>query len=1053
MKNNASTTAASSACALPRTLSLIVCAALAVALSVLPPATARAGEMAALVTLDALPAKPLPHKLRRALNGTVPGRTAARVAAGRAPGRASARERGYAARAERARNAALTQIRKNGRAAAAQMERVARLIELLGGRIHTINAPPGNQLAVSIDRALWPRIAALPGVAAVEPYTPPIAMNTWAGGSQIWLDNNRTGQVPNAENRNSAPGAGPDVVVYDQGVAVNHLAFRKRTAGDCSSCPGSGPSRVIHPASRTDFIGSEHGSLIAATIASTDLSSVGTTGMAYGIDQLQDVGGTMNPVRWIMGGTYNGTPGVDDLAEVGNFSAGEYHDTLPYSASGGYPIFDALSEQYGMQWVVSSGNCGVNEPSYTGCSDGPHRVATPASGFNDLAVGGFTAGSPDPATWKVWKNSSGGPTWDGRKKPDLVSSPNGGASAPNPYDADNNGKLDDYEGMGLLPGTSYAAPMVTAGVALLSSVGVAAPIAQRALLINTAQPIQGQTYWTPTSGWGALDLTRAFNERANYAVGEVTGAGANSARFYRITGAAAGDRTTLVWNRRLSTFTGASNPTYRALTNLDLFQLNSAGSATTGTGGVDAADSVDSNTTPSGTQPGTNAPTDNPMPGSGADAEDNVEQVRSTAAGDQLIKVKAMSAINSRSSESFALASARPITAIQTPIPAVSMTLSKSTLGVGQETTLTVTAVNPSNTLPLGTSSLTLSLPAGVTLTSGSATTALGTIAAGESASANLTIKGITGGVKNLTATASGTTYGEPFAGSASRNVTFDNTPPTVGLNAPGQYSTDPAPVVSWSASDDLSDVETFDVDQQLGDGAWTALVAGQFRTSATLTATEGQTVSVRVRARDSIGNVSGYSTATTTIDAVAPAITLGAVTKPSRGLISIPVSVTNAGAPVTAKRYDFSRFASGALWPLVTNSVSFSNTTRDVVSVTLRVEAEDAIGRRVAERRVFNVESKWIAPGLELTRLRAVRGGIIVEGRVDRGYHGRLRAIARRRGWRGTRQVESSTAARNGRFSVRLRAKAGRYRVTVIAPVDAGRYLDATVQGQGRAK
>ena len=123
-----------------------------------------------------------------------------------------------------------------------------------------------------------------------------------------------------------------------------------------------------------------------------------------------------------------------------------------------------------------------------------------------------------------------------------------------------------------------------------------------------------------------------------------------------MTGVANDDRATLVWNRRTNLDNVANpdngqitNPSYYNLTDLDLTQFDPGTLAVTSTGGSDAADTVDTDQTITAA---------NPMPGNGSDGGDNIEQIRSTGTGTQILKVKSLTAVDGATSEPFSIAAA-----------------------------------------------------------------------------------------------------------------------------------------------------------------------------------------------------------------------------------------------------------------------------------------------------------------------------------------------------------------------------------------------------------
>jgi hypothetical protein len=982
----------------------------------------------------------------------------------------TAEEKRFAARVERERTAAMKRLAKQAEPGAVRHAEVIRQITQTGARISE-NQPPSGALVVEATERQLARIRMIAGVDSVGPFEQPIAMAREADGSVTWHTNGFTGQAGNPDLPSSTDGV--DVVVYDNGITTAHKTFNTRLPSDCATCTGTGGSmdpahpaagantRIVSPAGRSNFSGSDHGNTIAAAIGSTNLESPGWyTGLAFGIDRLYDVQGAKNPGLWMMGVRYQGEDGVVDLPEVMNYSQGTYEDTIGYNTD--WDNNDAMIDQLGITEAVAAGNCGVQDAGFTNCGDGPHRVVTPANLFNVLSVGGMNYVSSDPSTWRVWQNSSSGPTWDGRKKPDLIATPTPSGGGPKTYDVDGNGQLDDYGNTGI--GTSYAAPQVAAGAALLASIGVSSPIAQRAILVNTARPIQNQTYWTPTSGWGALDLERAFNERGNWAMSTATGNAegvANTARFFRITGASAGDRTTLTWNRRTTQLIdpqyGPSPVTYKNLTNLDLTQLSpadSSGATITSTGGSDAADTVDANLTASGT-PGNNAQADNPMPGSGLDGGDNIEQVRSTATGTQLLKVKALSAVDGQSSEPFALASQRPITALASPIPNVSLSADVNKLKSGGEAVLTVTSTNPSSDLALTNASVTLNpLPAGVVVV-GASTQSLGTLSSGSPQTVAFTVQGTAEGIKQIRATAAGSAYGETFAGSNELQLTVDDTPPDVNLAQWGTWSTQSAPLASWDAQDALTSVASYDVEKQLAGGAWTRVIdAGTDTELATTGAGEGESVALRVRARDAVGNMSDWSQAQTTIDAVPPAITFGAATTVSKGQVRVPVTITNVGSPIVSKTWRFDPYSGDRPATPLEGAATYRNTGGWAQTATLYVWASDALGRTVQLTGKFGVP-----PGVEDLRIKirsakVKKRKLTLSGTVPADYSGKLKVTITRRGKTGTKKVSRKVAVRGGRWKISTKLKKGSYKVVVAGPRDvSGGYAAASTSKTVRVR
>ena len=920
-------------------------------------------------------------------------------------------ERRAARSIERARNRLLPTLREAAAPDVAASRQVAAIIEAGGGRVHQATPLP-NAITATVPARMLAILAASRLVDSIAPAgRAPHLMNTALDGSQTWHTNGFIGQGGSADGNGS-----PDFAAADAGIRTTHLAFRTRLPGDPANGPATGPTRITSPPGRTNFSGSEHGNTVAATVANTDLTQPVWPyfkGLAYGIDKVYDPYQAKSGWHWLAGIAYRGEPGVADLPEAINYSAGIYEDTTDLDTA--WAFMDEFTASLGITFSIAAGNCGVQGGGYTDCpsgtTQGPHRVGAPAHLYNVIAVGGLDYGTNpyDSAGWVPWANSSPGPTWGGRKKPDLIHDPYGGAGGPSQQND------TDYVNPDL--GTSFAAPAASAGALLLASAGVYTPTAQKAIMINTATPIEGQTYWRPKSGWGALNLDAAFYQRANYADATITGSADNGVRFFRVTGVAAGDRSTLVWNRRTAT-----SSTYYALTDLDLSQHDQATGATTATGGSDAADTVDADQIVS---------SQNPMPGSGADGADNVEQVRSTASGTQILKVKALTPVDGATAEPFSIASAKPLTALETPVPSVTLDVQPSTVGVGQTATVTADVTNVSSDIALTSTQVTLDAPPGVTITNGSATQTLGTLAAGATATAVWQVSGDTAGLKALGATATGTAYGETFTGADGDDLTVEDSPPTLTVSGPGEWSSSPSPGFSWTASD-ASGVASYDVATSVAGAAPTPALDDTTETSATFAAPEGATLTVTVSATDNLGNVSAPVSATTTVDAIAPSITVSPTVSP--GLGTATITAHNVGSPLSVTAA-FSADPAAPLMPLAGSVVQLTNSTDREIGATVRAKATDALGRSATAAAGVVVPSKFIPAALRLLRPKSKGGTTTVTGSLAAEAVGHVTITARRKGKHGTKRRRARATIKSGHFRAKLKLAPGHYKLTVAYP------------------
>jgi hypothetical protein len=384
-------------------------------------------------------------------------------------------------------------------------------------------------------------------------------------------------------------------------------------------------------------------------------------------------------------------------------------------------------------------------------------------------------------------------------------------------------------------GTSFASPQVAGAAALLYGAGLTDPLVVKAILLDSttlgratpASAMGTQATWQPDWGWGELNLDSAYNQRDNFAADSV---GANGVRFYRAT-VNAGDRATLVWNRRV---VGAADqtaaPQALTLSNLDLYQYDSA--------------------SPQAQQAASES------------TIDNVEQVRSASGGTVVYKVRDQSStVDGLSAEPFALAATEPLTVLASPIPNVTLTVDRATARQGDDVTVTETVHNTSGDMDGTAATASLDLPAGVTVASGGATTwspGGGSLAAGATDTHVWTVRGDTDGIYHLTASAREGAYAETFSASSTSTLSVDSSPPGAAISCPASGGTDTTLPITWSATD-ASGVEGYEVEVSTNSGPYSPWLSGTTLTSGSYPGFAGGSYAFRARATDALGNVSQF--------------------------------------------------------------------------------------------------------------------------------------------------------------------------------------------------
>jgi serine protease AprX len=645
--------------------------------------------------------------------------------------------------AERRRTAIVSELQDEIADAERAQRPVERAVRALGGTV--VAEETSGALAMVTARVERRDLAALADrgdvQAIVEAPKPEPELNTSTttiAASPVWPQHNGGADPDGPAGGAADVRTGLEVGMGGDSPDPSHSAF----SGISISMGGANPA--------------DHGTATTGVLVSRDPTY---RGVAPGVAALRagnaDVFGAPDPVE-VRSQSFGYSPTSDDNANVPDLQA----------------------DTFAVPWAASAGNAN-DDP---GVTPGTPQTGGDAMGRNILSVGALGDNSTaTEADNLVADFSSFGPTPGGRKKPDLTAP---GVAITSP----------DFGTGGFDPetGTSLAAPHVGGALAILAGAGMTDPRAMRAVLINSAQPwCNGhnhnpptgtqlttaypsgtcQNRWLPDVGWGELDVEDAIAERGNAVVGEV---GAGKARFYRAT-ADPGERVTLAWNMRGVLGQFVHEHVYFAVTNLNLRQYRPDGTEISA-----LAD------------PGWGAGPDS------ADPNDTVEQVRSPSPGGQLVyKVSADSTIEGRATERFGLASANALTPLESPDvdPTDLSQTGQGPVNCASDTvTVTARLANPSSDLEATGSQLTLELPAGLELVSGSATQAVsaGTLAVDEtSEEVSWTVRATGSGSHTPVVRGEGTAYGTTFTNRENlAAIAADCSPPRV---APTDVSVSPA--------------------------------------------------------------------------------------------------------------------------------------------------------------------------------------------------------------------------------------------------------------------
>ena len=898
-----------------------------------------------------------------------------RTAAADHPGRITGIEKADAREAEGNYEDAVDDLQPAAAETGDDVDQVAAQIRRSGGEVLDSEIVPAAVIA-RIPAGELEDLERLGSVAAVEdaPKPKPQSSVGWqAVGAPAWHSAGFTGG-----------GGTSDTVPADAGVLgelpdPTHPAFAGVTVDNDPTTP---------------VVVGDHGTHTASIIASQDTIN---RGVAYGLDRL--VNGNQ---EYQLGFTRNGVPGAGDPAEVINTSFGS-SETDDNEGDGD----DVTTAFFGVSQALSAGNENVSgSPTVQNMGRNTMSVAA----FNDVG----TVASTDDV---VLGTSSRGPTPAGRKKPDLTA-PGGAVVAASSF-WNSPPSNPDYTGM---TGTSFSSPHVAGAMTLLEGSGITDPMAQRALLINSARDWNGtntglhgwtsgtQTGWRPEVGWGELDLTTALAQRANYRLGTVD---EGEATFYRAT-VPAGSKATMAFQLR-GFFTGYPGPpfpvqsTKYTVSNLDLHQYDSSDAEVLPPPAFDPPDTT--------IDPGPNA----------IDPNDTVEQVRSPVSpGSQTVtyKIQSASTIDGATSEPFAIAAAAPLIPLASPtVRPNSLAASSSAVRCNQPVTITTTARNDSPDLAAANAALAIELPAGVQLVSGATaqTVSGGTLATSTTSESHAwTVQATSDGPKTITVRGAGDAYGTTFRDADQVTIAADCTPPGTSISSgPVGATNDSTPSFTFSGTGSPTSFEC-----SIDSGAF-APCSSPF----TAPALGDGPHSFAVRAIDAVGNADPSPPLRTfTVDTLAPDTSIGS--GPSGAVRSRSASFALAGGA------GFECSLDGGPYAPCGSPATFSGLAEG--RHTFAARAIDAAGNVDASpaNRAFSVDTEVSGAKLAAKKKQRFKGKLGPKLKVTLGESGTISAKAS--GKAGSKKVKLSAAKielrDGGRGTLRLVASRRTARVITAA-------------------
>lgn len=608
-----------------------------------------------------------------------------------------------------------------------QQDELIGYIQSLGGRAH------GGYRMVNMVAAVVPARAV--SALAASPLVAHIGEDQLV---RMGLDNSVLSIGSSAFWSAGFTGGTWDVGILDSGMDATHPAFAgKAFVHQVFHTTGAtDPNYADSPTNPDDLQG--HGTHVGGIVMSQGAPECpGCQGVARGLDTTFNLKAGWRATdggAWMYwSDMYSAVDWAGAYPAVYNLS---YGSSTWYDYSSASWFVDAAVQWFGSDFALAAGNTGPSNVRFT----------TPGVACNAVTVASMNdQNTMDRLDDRISSFSSRGPTAKGRKKPDLTA-PGQTILAPrHSWET-----LSDFVNFS---GTSMAAPHVAGALLLLWDAGLWTypPHARKAVLINTADawsdrgtptdstddgPVPG-SLWNRTYGWGYINLTRAFANRHDVFTASIPSTDPWDS-FFVVGNISVNDKATLVWHQR-SNYGGATPPSsVWWLTDLDLWMFRESNNAILITS---------------------------------TSAVDSVEQVAAPETSRVVIKTDVWGGISGAATEAFSLATPSGFEA--------------AVLGPGVRLGHTPPVVCPNSAFTARarlrhwgnihshTNTITLTVPAGFTLTGGGNPATFSRIDAGTHAEASWSITAPAGGTGAfLGSLMVGWTYEELFSRSHAFNIT-----------------------------------------------------------------------------------------------------------------------------------------------------------------------------------------------------------------------------------------------------------------------------------------
>ncbi|MBM4249468.1 MAG: hypothetical protein FJ149_08575 [Euryarchaeota archaeon] len=217
-------------------------------------------------------------------------------------------------------------------------------------------------------------------------------------------------------------------------------------------------------------------------------------------------------------------------------------------------------------------------------------------------------------------------------------------------------------------------------------------------------------------------------------------------------------------------------------------------------------------------------------------------------------------------------------------------------------------------------------------------------------------------------------------------SIVLDTTAPATSLLRIPAFSETPEFAVSWTSSDALSGIRSFDVEYTEDGGPWTGWLAGTNLTTAAFAGRDGSSYSFRARASDAAGNVEAFPAAVSMSVRVSIPTPLVSIIEPTpqkvvKGSISVAGTASHPKAGQSITLVEVS--VDGGPWSAANGTLSWGTVidTRGLKNGLHNLSARSYDGVKYSKTAFveFQVENRAAAQDTDITPMIAIVAVVVV--------------------------------------------------------------------------